>query len=494
MRPDMTIHQSFNSEPDRLATTAVVRHLAHGKRWSRSLSARLLLIAASFILVAETLIFIPALVSLRSQWIEQRVSAAELAILSGTAAGQFTSAASASSLMESAGIRAITLISGPDTVFVTGTVPKSPIGRIDVQGEAYGDRITASFAALFQNGPDHVLIDTRPGFNAALRIEVVVSTAGLRQATARQAGQVLTGTLAVAGLVSLFLLVALFDGLVQPMRALTAAIVRFRDSPGDPGNTFRPSGRADEIGDAEAALSDMQTALRSALLQQQRLAQMGLSISKISHDLRHSLGAAQLVSERLAMVDDPVVQRSLPRLERALERAAGLAESTLRYGRAEERAPVVSSIRLADLRDDVEDAALAGTTGVALVADCPVSEIAVLADRDHLHRIATNLIRNAALAMQNRGQVGSPPATITVRAVAAGDRVVISFIDNGPGIPDRVKSNLFVPWQAAGAQGGTGLGLAIARELAQANAGTLDLESTGAHGTTFRLVLPLAPG
>jgi signal transduction histidine kinase len=485
----MTVQQSYKSSQDRLAESGFDRRLAHGRRWSRSLSARLLLIAATFIVIAETLIFIPALVSLRTQWIEQRVTAAELAILAGASDGRFTSSASQGALMQSAGISAIRLLSGPDLLFSAGDAPQVRVVRIDPQTESLGEAVSASFEALFQSGGDNVLIEARPGFNAALRMELVVGTGSLKQATAQEAGQVLTGTLAAAGLVSLFLLVALFDGLVQPMRALTAAIVRFRNNPGDPANAIRPSGRSDEIGDAEQALADMQSALRSALMQQQRLAQMGMSVSKISHDLRHSLGSAQLVSERLAMVDDPVVQRSLPRLERALERAAGLAESTLRYGRAEERPPVVQAIRLLALRDDVEDSALAGTTGVSLVADCPQPDIAVLADPDHLHRIATNVIRNAALAISASGR----PGKVTVRAENRGGRTYIRFVDDGPGIPERVKANLFVPWQAAGANGGTGLGLAIARELAVANGGVLELESTGPAGTTFRLMLPAAP-
>ncbi|MCU0881306.1 MAG: HAMP domain-containing histidine kinase [Hyphomonadaceae bacterium] len=482
----MTVQQSFKSMEDGLPRSGFDRKLAHGRRWSRSLSARLLLIAATFIVIAETLIFIPALVSLRAEWIEQRVTAAELAILAGASDGRFTSAASQGALMQSAGISAMRLSSGPDMLFAAGAPPEGRVTRVDPQTESLGEAVSASFEALFQAGSDKLLIEARPGFNAALRLELVASTASLKQATAREAGQVLTGTLAVAGLVSLFLLVALFDGLVQPMRALTAAIVRFRNNPGDPANAIRPSGRTDEIGDAEQALADMQSALRSALLQQQRLAQMGMSVSKISHDLRHSLGSAQLVSERLALVDDPVVQRSLPRLERALERAAGLAESTLRYGRAEERPPMVQPVRLVDLRDDVEDSALAGTSSVSLVADCPQPDIAVLADPDHLHRIATNLIRNAALAITASGR----PGTVTVSAEAKPGRIVIRFADNGPGIPDRVRANLFVPWQAAGASGGTGLGLAIARELAVANGGSLDLENTGPTGTVFRLALP----
>jgi signal transduction histidine kinase len=471
----------------RSAANAGPRGLTLLRRWSGSLSARLLAIAAMFILLAETLIFIPALVTLRENWVGERINAAELALLSANSSGDWASTTSATALMQSAGITAITLQSGNEPLAQLGEASNRPLPRIDLETETVGEAISGSLRSLFGNGPGLVEIDTRPAFNAALRVSLQVETDSLHQAKVRRAWSVLFSSLAVAALVGMFMLVALFDGLVQPMRRLTAAILRFQRNPDDPTATFRASGRGDEIGEAEAALAEMQTTLRTAMLQQQRMAQMGMSVAKISHDLRHSLGSAQLVSERLASVEDPVVQRSLPRLERALERAATLAESTLRYGRAEEKAPQAKPVLLQSLRDDVEESALAGLQGITLAGICPDPDVAVLADPDHLHRIVTNLVRNAGLAIAATGKTG----TITVEAVKAGSSVTLRIIDTGPGIPERVRANLFVPWQA-GSASGTGLGLAIARELAVANRGTLELESTNAGGTIFSLKLPAA--
>ncbi len=66
-------------------------------------------------------------------------------------------------------------------------------------------------------------------------------------------------------------------------------------------------------------------------------------------------------------------------------------------------------------------------------------------------------------------------------------------IDTGPGLPLKARENLFQPFRGGVRQGGTGLGLVIAAEIVRGHGGSLDLEETGAKGSTFRIALP-APG
>jgi signal transduction histidine kinase len=67
--------------------------------------------------------------------------------------------------------------------------------------------------------------------------------------------------------------------------------------------------------------------------------------------------------------------------------------------------------------------------------------------------------------------------------------VTILVTDNGPGVPERAKSNLFAAFQGSTRAGGTGLGLAIASELVRLNGGTLCLDET-TNGARFRIVIP----
>ncbi|NJM31372.1 MAG: ATP-binding protein [Rhizobiales bacterium] len=80
--------------------------------------------------------------------------------------------------------------------------------------------------------------------------------------------------------------------------------------------------------------------------------------------------------------------------------------------------------------------------------------------------------------------------SVTIRAQRQGSVTLIEVADNGPGIPEQVRSKLFEAFQSAARPGGTGLGLAIAAELVQAHGGAIELRDTGANGTVFAISIP----
>ena len=83
----------------------------------------------------------------------------------------------------------------------------------------------------------------------------------------------------------------------------------------------------------------METTLADELRQKRRLAELGLAVSKINHELRNMLTTAHLLTDRLDRVSDETVQRVAPRLVATLDRAIAFCEATLAYGRAAERLP-----------------------------------------------------------------------------------------------------------------------------------------------------------
>ena len=168
----------------------------------------------------------------------------------------------------------------------------------------------------------------------------------------------------------------------------------------------------------------MQEDLAQALQSRARLAALGEAVAKINHDLRNMLTSARMASDRLAASGDPKVAQSLPRLERALDRAARLAEEVLAYGRSEEPAPEPRLISLWQAaRDAAEDAGLT-EGGVRLELD-GTAEAPVTADPDQLDRILVNLFRNARQGHGGRGTHGRARARLRLargRAAAGGDR------------------------------------------------------------------------
>jgi signal transduction histidine kinase len=93
-----------------------------------------------------------------------------------------------------------------------------------------------------------------------------------------------------------------------------------------------------------------------------------------------------------------------------------------------------------------------------------------------------------------RGRAHEPSADPS-RVAPAGDRVIVRIVDRGPGIPPAQLERVFEPFYRAGMPGGdhrgSGLGLAIARGFAEANEGSLHVESLPGQGATFVFEFPL---
>ncbi len=99
----------------------------------------------------------------------------------------------------------------------------------------------------------------------------------------------------------------------------------------------------------------MQQRLQKMLGEQKHLADLGLAVSKINHDMRNILASAQLLSDRLRGVRDPAVQAFAPKLLRALDRAVSYSEGVLAYGRTQEAPPSRRRLRLRQLVDEVQE-------------------------------------------------------------------------------------------------------------------------------------------
>ena len=130
----------------------------------------------------------------------------------------------------------------------------------------------------------------------------------------------------------------------------------FSNDPSDPARVLSASrwnGRTFAV--AGQHLSDMQRHLQKTLKQQKNLADLGLAVSKINHDMRNILSSAQLISDRLASVDDPIVKRFAPTLLRSIDRAVGYTTEVLSYGRTTEPEPHRRFLQLRPLVTDVSE-------------------------------------------------------------------------------------------------------------------------------------------
>jgi signal transduction histidine kinase len=319
-------------------------------------------------------------------------------------------------------------------------------------------------------------------------VEIVLDPRPLRAAMLAFSRNILILSLIISGITASLVYFALQWVIVRPVRRLSGNISAFAGNPEDASRVIRPTDRGDEIGVAEQALAQMEATLADELRQKRRLAELGLAVSKINHELRNMLTTAQLLTDRLERVSDGAVQRVAPRLVGTLDRAIAFCEATLAYGRAAERLPQRRLIRLSSVLEELVDLpGLAPGAGIVVETQVP-EDLMVDADPDQLSRMLVNLVRNAVQALSQAGSSEGPPR-IVVAASRTGGAVTITVEDNGPGLPERAKANLFSAFQGSARSGGSGLGLAITAELVRLHGGTIALEETPV-GSRFRLVIP----
>jgi len=454
-----------------------------------SLSGRLLLLTVGFTMLSAVLIYLPAMSRFRISYLEARVELADQAALALLAAPNgMVSAELEDELLHNVGGKLVAMRRKESNALILSDRQELPmLGKpVDPSTQQWWEGIMNAVMVLISPPNEYVRVLGPSPRDPHTRIEVVLPTAPMSQALRDFSWRVLWVALLISVITGSLVYVSLQLLLVRPIRRLISSIVGFHAAPEDARQIIRPTPRRDELGLAERELQMMQQDLRHALTQRTRLAQLGVAVSKISHDLRNMLAAAQLVSDRLAASDDPTVRQVAPRLVGSIDRAISLAAQTLHFGKAEERAPHACQLALRGFVDDVAAAlGLPDGTGIRWHNVVPES-LSLQADPDQLYRVMNNLIRNAIQAMPDGGD-------LRVAATATETDVVIEVADSGGGLSEAARVHLFEPFRG-GRSGGTGLGLAISRELIRGHGGDLELIRTGPLGTTFRIVLPQAGG
>ena len=225
-----------------------------------------------------------------------------------------------------------------------------------------------------------------------------------------------------------------------------------------------------ELVQTAANLSGLATDIRLALRQKDRLADIGIAVAKINHDLRNILGAATLVSDALDMSEDPRIRSASPIINRSLEDASQFCQHMLDYLTLQPE-PKPICVKLAPLTEELK-------------ASSDIKIIWAGADRLFVDpvmfkRLLLNLSRNAARAGATQ---------IMLDVWRAGHLAVIDVSDNGPGIGADMQPHLFSAFFSG--HRGSGLGLSIAKDLALAMGGDIKLSRTGDSGSEFRLQLP----
>src|SRR5215212_1830474 len=230
-----------------------------------------------------------------------------------------------------------------------------------------------------------------------------------------------------------------------------------------------------------------------------RLASLGEMAAGIAHELKNPLAGIEVMAGLL--------RRQVPDSKDAQSLLADiLSEAKLANAIVVEMLEFVRPVRLQVERTDIGDvlqqsvtmAESKATRGqVSVRTTVEVGLPMIESDHHQLAQVFTNLIANASEALDGKGHITIAASTTTIEADPAfagvhppTPAIVVDVVDDGPGISAEMIDRIFNPFFTTKVTG-TGLGLAIVRKIVDAHDGRIDVSSTAAAGTRFRVTLPV---
>lgn len=290
--------------------------------------------------------------------------------------------------------------------------------------------------------------------------------------------------------VSIVLAVFISNWLTAPLRLLQEnfANIRFGKA-----NTRISYDKEDEIGalvkDYNQKLDELEYTAQQ-LAQSERESAWREMAKQVAHEIKNPLTPMKLSIQQLLRVYDP----NDPNSEKKLQKVAGsiieqidaltnIANEFSNFAKMPK--PDEISLDLVPLLENVIEVFLQ-EINCEIEFKCTESSIMIHADKDQMVRTFNNLIKNAIQSIPEERQ-----GLIRITVLATGKKVRIEVADNGCGIPEDMRSKIFVPYFTTKSTG-TGLGLAMVRQIIENHRGTINFESTENVGTTIIIELPQA--
>jgi PAS domain S-box-containing protein len=230
---------------------------------------------------------------------------------------------------------------------------------------------------------------------------------------------------------------------------------------------------------------------RNRLHQVEKLTAMGSLLASVAHELNNPL--AIVIAQTTLLADkaqDDDTRKRAERIRAAADRCGRIVKSFLAMAR--QKPPQREALDIEGVvRSSLEMIGYGlRSAGIDVTTDFPPTLPAVLADRDLMSQVISNLILNAQQALMERPL----PRRIEISARRADDRVHLRLADNGPGVPAEIAARIFDPYFTTKAAGvGTGIGLSISRSIIEAHGGELTLSDRPGGGAVFEVRIPIAP-
>ncbi len=209
-------------------------------------------------------------------------------------------------------------------------------------------------------------------------------------------------------------------------------------------------------------------------------------IRVLTHEIMNTLTpVTSLAGTTVSLLDDPAAKDDVREAVTTIgRRSEGLMSFVAKYREfLHVPAPRVAAFPVAELIDGVLTLEKEALAGIATDVAVQPASLTVTADRELLDQVLINLLQNAIDAVAE-----SPEPRIGLSARMDFGRTVIEVRDNGGGIPESIRDQIFIPFFTT-RRGGSGIGLSLSRQIMSAHGGEIVADSDET-GTRFRLVFP----
>jgi signal transduction histidine kinase len=233
--------------------------------------------------------------------------------------------------------------------------------------------------------------------------------------------------------------------------------------------------------------NELQRRAQAQRIEAERMSAIGRMACSISHDMRHSLSAIYANAEFLEGHDRSASARAdlLLEIQEAVLAMTERIDSLLQFGSSGRTNPLVhervssvveKAIAAVKFHPDARNVSVTVGTFPPVEADM---------DAQNLESAIYNLLLNACQAATR----STHAPEVKVHLTEVDERIYVTILDNGPGIPASIRRTLFDPFVTAEKPNGTGLGLTLARRIAEEHGGSVCLEESNREKTVFTLSL-----